>query len=120
MKGIDNLPAADIYVRELENLAWGYPIYCPEREVHVGDVGFFRRDTPDRSFRRLFNVLCDATDPANAEFGVPEEFIKYQDFVGKDKGHYAIYKNMHSPQELMSSTGVTRDLKFQGSMHVVL
>jgi hypothetical protein len=112
MKGV---PAADIYVQELENLAWGYPIYCPHKEIHIGDVGFFRRDRPDRPFERLFNVLCDADDPANAKYGVPTGFVKYQDFVGKSDGHYEIDPRIHSPQELMSKTGLVREVKMKPS-----
>lgn len=115
MKGIGNVAAADIYVQELEHLVWGYPIYCPHREIHVGDVGFFRRDRPDHPFERLFNVMCDATDPANAKYGVPEGFQTYQTFVGLEDGHYELEPELHSPQELFSKASIHRDVRMKAS-----
>jgi hypothetical protein len=119
-----DIPAADIYVQELEHLVWGYPVYCPHKEIHIGDVGFFRRDRPDHPFERLFNVLCDADDPANATYGVPAGFEKYQDFLKNKHGiedgpHYDIDAMIHPSQELMSKTGVTRDVKMKVGVFVV-
>lgn len=114
MASVDS-PASDIYVKELEHLVWGYPVYCPHKEIHLGDVGFFRRDRPDQPFLRLFNVLCEADDPVNSRYGVPEGFVTYQNSVGIENGHFEIDTKLHSPQELMSKSGFSRDVKMKAA-----
>jgi hypothetical protein len=123
---MDNRSYADIYVGELEHLVRGYPVYCPDRNIHIGDVGFFRRNDNDHPFERLFNVLCDASDPGNQEYGVPEGFITYQEFLaqrrkpGEKAGRiFDIIPDYYQPKEFMSASGITRELKVKGSTCVV-
>jgi hypothetical protein len=116
---MDDRSYADIYIEELEHLVRGYPVYCPDRNIHIGDVGFFRRDDNDYPFERLFNVLCEATDPGNQEYGVPDGFVTYQDFL-RNKGSkpsrlYDIIPEYYQPKEFMSASGITRDVTMKAS-----
>jgi hypothetical protein len=67
------MAAAPVYVKELERLGHGYPLYKPDVPIDVGDVGFLQHDSG--RFRRLFNVLLEAAHPAHARDGVPHGFV---------------------------------------------
>jgi hypothetical protein len=64
------MAAAKVYVEQLRKLKHSHPLYEPEREVHVGDVGFFQ----EGAFCRLFNVLLPADHPAHQPIGLPANF----------------------------------------------
>ena len=51
----------------------GYPLWEPECQVSIGDVGYTR----DGRFCRLFNASLAPGDPQN-EFGVPEGYQPFQ------------------------------------------
>jgi hypothetical protein len=64
--------AAQVYIKQMFKRKHGKPLWFPEvREVYIGDVGFFERETGN--FYRLFNVLVEHDDPLNAQ-GVPDGF----------------------------------------------
>jgi hypothetical protein len=68
------MAAAKVYIEQLYPRGHGWPLWEPECEVHVGDVGFFESDTGN--FCRLFNVLADQDDPVNRDHrGTPEGFV---------------------------------------------
>jgi hypothetical protein len=67
-----SMSAPEVYVRELERLKLGRPIYNPEHPINIGDVGFFDRETGD--FCALFNVFVDAAEQTNASLGTPNGF----------------------------------------------
>jgi hypothetical protein len=67
------MAAPPIYVKQLERRGFGYPLYKPDVQIDVGDVGFIQHDSGH--FRRLFNVLHEATHPSHARKGVPVGFV---------------------------------------------
>lgn len=68
------MAATQVYIEQLYKQGHGWPLWYPDScEVHVGDVGFFERDSG--RFCRLFNVLVEADDPLNLERGVPDDFV---------------------------------------------
>jgi hypothetical protein len=70
---------AAIYINALQNLGMGYPIFIPEDEIHIGDVGLFF----NRRFIRLFNILYDSEDHRNESWGVPMGYVMYRNFARK-------------------------------------
>ncbi|GJE89856.1 Zn(II)2Cys6 transcription factor [Phanerochaete sordida] len=67
--------AALTYAEQLRCHGHGEPLWQPEPsqygEVLIGDVGFIE----DGCFYRLFNCTLEASDPVNAEFGVPDGYV---------------------------------------------
>lgn len=65
-------PAAAVIYQEqlLKSFKRGMPLYEPESEVHIGDVGYFC----EGRFTRLFNVTRPEGDPWQTEMGVPLGF----------------------------------------------
>jgi hypothetical protein len=61
------------YVTELSRLKHGRPLYNPEDEVNIGDVGFFEPTSGE--FRLLFNVFLAADHQFHVRHGVPNEFV---------------------------------------------
>jgi hypothetical protein len=80
------MAAPPIYVKQLQHRGLGYPLYKPDVQIDVGDVGFIQRDSGH--FRRLFNVLLEATHPSHARKGVPNGFVplspEYLEFESDD------------------------------------
>ncbi|KAI0743152.1 WD40-repeat-containing domain protein [Daedaleopsis nitida] len=89
--------AWDIYAEQLFPLGYGHPLWMPEpssldqpiettsnsppgatrtisqREVDIGDVGYFR----DGAFYPLFNSMTPQDDPINRLTGVPADFTRF-------------------------------------------
>jgi hypothetical protein len=77
----------------------------PECEVHIGDVGYFKRT--DGTFCRLFNILVPDNDLANPR-GVPDNFSPFaaseHNWTGRGRENY------HTPgQPFMSEKVVVLD-----------
>ena len=68
----------DIYTEQLFPIGFGHPLWVPEpidnREVHVGDIGWFENG----GFRPLFNSMKPSDDSANKQKGVPPGFVPFQ------------------------------------------
>lgn len=79
---------ASIYVQKLEVFKFRQPIYNPEDQINVGDVGFFQKDSG--GFRALFNVLLSADRPYHARFGVPTDYqpLRAEDVMFTVKSDY--------------------------------
>jgi hypothetical protein len=86
------MAAAKVYVEQLRKLKHGHPLYEPEREVHVGDVGFFL----EGAFCRLFNVLLPADHPAHQAIGLPPYFAPLEIL----RHHQDVNANYLGPQAL--------------------
>lgn len=64
------MDAPSVYQKQMYKRKRGMPLYEPECEVHIGDVGYFSRGR----FERLFNITRPDTDPWQTEMGVPTGF----------------------------------------------
>jgi hypothetical protein len=103
------MAAAEVYIKELKRLKYGRPLYDPEDEINIGNVGFFERDSGN--FRTLFNVFLDADHPFHARRGVPCGFVPLQsaDLDFTVKSHY------FRPQAIKSKSVVSTDLDVEVS-----
>ena len=64
--------AATTYAEQLNSLRYGHPLWFPESEADIGDVGYIN----EGSFCTLFNAILPATHPANrSRNGVPGGFV---------------------------------------------
>jgi hypothetical protein len=123
MKGSPR-PYAEIYVQELENLARGYPVFRPEKNIHIGDVGFFSKNN-DQPFERLFNVFCEAADPGNRAHGVPPGFITFEAYLRQcgvhrgpdERSLYDITPEYYHPMEFKSTSSITREYRTKASTY---
>ncbi|KLO18857.1 hypothetical protein SCHPADRAFT_819107 [Schizopora paradoxa] len=84
-------PEAEVYVKELRKLRYGFPLYDPDPaqsydRVRIGDVGHV---TDNGCFLRLFNVFYPEGDPINA-LGVPDGFVLFDE----------IYRRSHISQAI--------------------
>jgi hypothetical protein len=83
------MAASKVFREQLYRLGHGLPMWEPECEVHIGDVGYFKRT--DGTFCRLFNILVPHDDSANPR-GVPESFSPFiasqYDWTGGRREHY--------------------------------
>jgi hypothetical protein len=68
------MAAAKVFRDQLYQRGHGTPMWEPEWEVHVGDVGFFLKT--NGTFCRLFNILVPEDDSANTR-GIPSDFSSY-------------------------------------------
>jgi hypothetical protein len=93
------MAAAEVYIKELSRLKLGRPLYDPEDEIYVGDVGFFQSDSGN--FRRLFNVLVDADHPSHTRYGVPLGFEP----LSSDELFFAV-KTSYFPPQVMTTKSV--------------
>jgi hypothetical protein len=99
----------EVYVRELERLKFGRPIYNPEHPIDIGDVGFFDRETGD--FCALFNVFVDAAEQVNANLGTPNGFEPLpRTFLS-----ISAAKDYFPPQPIQSSSVMTKTLELEAS-----
>jgi hypothetical protein len=98
------MAAAQVYVKELERRKYGRPLYEPECEVHVGDVGFFQRESGN--FRRLFNIFVDAHHPSQPRRGVPPGF----ELLPPELLEFNTRANYFPPQALISKSVTTKDI----------
>ncbi|KAL6299607.1 hypothetical protein BKA93DRAFT_753338 [Sparassis latifolia] len=55
------MSSSDIYIDLFLKLGYGYPLWCPSSDVHIGDVGFMSKG----GFHRLFNAFEDKDHPLN-------------------------------------------------------
>jgi hypothetical protein len=108
------MAAAQVYVKELERRKYGRPLYDPECEVHVGDVGFFVRESGN--FRRLFNIFVEANHISQPRRGVPPDFEPLSPNVLE----FALRNDYFPPQALMSKRVTTKDLDVQVSAYVFI
>jgi hypothetical protein len=85
-----------VYVKELERLNYGRPLYNPEIPVNIGDVGFFERD--NGNFFPLFNVFVEAREQIYARFGTPNGFEP----LSRDRLRIEAIEDYFPPQPLKS------------------
>jgi hypothetical protein len=97
------MAAAQVYVKELERLNYGYPLYNPKCQVNLGDVGFFEHDSGD--FCPLFNDFLEATHSAHARDGVPMGF----------RLRFTIRSDYFSPQAIPSKSVISTDIEVEVS-----
>jgi hypothetical protein len=107
------MAAAEVYIKELGRLKHGRPLYDPEDEVHVGDVGFFQPDTG--KFRRLFNIFLDANHPSHIDHGVPREFAP----LSTRNLAFFVSRNYFPPQAWKSESVTAREVDIQVPPYVV-
>ncbi|GBE87703.1 hypothetical protein SCP_1103800 [Sparassis crispa] len=62
----------DIYTDEVLKLGYGYPLWHPPSDVHIGDVGFMSKG----GFYRLFNAFEDKDHPLNKPYTL-KDFIPF-------------------------------------------
>ncbi|KAJ7031580.1 hypothetical protein C8F04DRAFT_693829 [Mycena alexandri] len=116
-----NLAPHQIYSSQLEQLKYGYALWCPEpetghnfqyAEVRPGDVGYFQ----EGGFCRLFNVSLPEDDQENS-LGVPDGFEP----LHLPKGGVLTRDPFLPAQALRSSSvyDVERSAKAGGDLQVV-
>jgi hypothetical protein len=103
------MAAAQVYVKELERLKYGYPLYNPECQVNLGDVGFFEHDSGD--FCPLFNDFLEVTHPAHARDRVPMRFVPFP----QDRLRFTNRSDYFSPQAIPSKSVISTDIEVEVS-----
>jgi hypothetical protein len=103
------ISAPQVYVRELERLKFGRPVYNPEHPINIGDVGFFDKQTGD--FCALFNVFVDAAEQVNAKLGTPNGFEP----LSRTSLYISAVKDYFPAQPIQSSSVESKTFEVEAS-----